>query len=147
MRNTSYDRLNVDFSFQYYNLKGFYVHMCKRKQGICRDEIRVHHHGGLIVGNEERSKPGGRKKLTAIILGVVILGVVFALPVFPMTYHIPYREEVPTLKNVAQTSVVVNFSDILLEGGDHKFWHIHIEDYKVLEECLDYRINKLMEKL
>ena len=95
------------------------------------------HHGGLIVDNEDRSKPGGSKKRTVIILGIVILGVVFALPVFPMTYHIPYREEVPTLKNVAQTSTVVNFSDILLEGGDHKFWHIQIEDDREVDFSLE----------
>jgi hypothetical protein len=54
-----------------------------------------------------------------------------------MTYHIPYWEEVPTLKNVAQTSVSVNFSEILIEGGDHKFWHLQIEDYKLVDFSLE----------
>ncbi len=89
------------------------------------------------MGNEDRSKPGGINKRTATILGVVILGAVFALPVFPMTYYIPYFEEVPTLKLIVQTSVVVNSSDIHLEGGDHKFWHIKIEDDKVVEFSLE----------
>lgn len=89
------------------------------------------------MGNEDRSKPRGINKRTAIILGVVILGAVFALPVFPMTYYIPYFEEVPTLKLIVQTSVVVNSSDIPLEGGDHKFWHIKIEDDKVVEFSLE----------
>ncbi len=88
------------------------------------------------MGDEGRSKPGGINKRTATILGAVILGVVFALPVFPMTYYIPYMEEVPTLKTIVQRSVVVNSSDILLEGGAHKFWHIQIEDDKVVDFSL-----------
>jgi hypothetical protein len=125
------------FASHCYNLKTFYVQIRKRKQDTPKDELNVLYHGGLIVGNQDRSKPGGKSKRTAIILGVVVLGVVFALPVFPMTYYIPYMEEVPTLKLIVQTSVVVNFSGIPLEGGDHKFWHIQIEDDRVVEFSLE----------
>ena len=89
------------------------------------------------MGEEDSLKPRGINRRTAIILGVVILGAVFALPVFPMTYYVPYFEEVPTLKVIDQTSVVVNLSDIPLEGGDHKFWHIQVEEDKAVEFSLE----------
>ena len=70
------------------------------------------------MGKEDISKPRGINRRPAIILGVVILGAVFALPVFPMTYYIPYFEEVPTLKVIDQTNVVTNLRDIPLEEGE-----------------------------
>ncbi len=102
-----------------------------------RDELIFNYGGGMTVGSLDRSRPRGINRRTATILGVVILGVVFALPVFPMTYYIPYLEEVPTLKLVVQTSVLINSSGIPLGGGDHKFWHIQIEDDKVVDFSLE----------
>ena len=91
----------------------------------------------MTVSSLDRSKPRRINKQTATILGVVIIGVVFALPVFPLTYHIPYREEVPILELIVHTNVLVNSTDIPLEGGAYKFWHIQIDDYKVVDFSLE----------
>jgi hypothetical protein len=90
----------------------------------------------MIVSNQGRSKPRITKK-TATILGVVLIVVVFALPVIPMTYYLPYREEVPILAFVVQTNVLVNSTTIALEGGAYKFWHLQIEDYKMADFSLE----------
>ena len=85
----------------------------------------------------DRSKSRRINKQTAAILGVVIIGVVFALPVFPITYHIPYREEVPILELVVHTNFLVNSTGIPLEGGAYKFWHIQIDDYTVVDFSIE----------
>jgi hypothetical protein len=91
----------------------------------------------MILSNQDRSKPRRISTKTTTILGVVLIVVVFALPVIPMTYYLPYREEVPILAFIVQTNVLVNLTDIALEGGDYKFWHVQIEDYKMADFSLE----------
>ena len=111
--------------------------MCKIERDTPRDELIFRYGGGKTVSSLDHSISSRINKQTGAILGVVIIGVIFALPVFPVTYHIPYREEVPILELIVHTNVLVNSTDIPLEGGAYKFWHVQIEDYKVVDFSLE----------
>jgi hypothetical protein len=54
-----------------------------------------------------------------------------------VTYHIPYSEEISKLELVARTNVIVNSTGVPLEGGAHKFWHVQIEDNKLVDFSLE----------
>ena len=55
------------------------------------------------MSEKNRSKFRNMNKKTATLLGVVIIGVViFALPIIPVSYHVPYCE-VPILKLIEET--------------------------------------------
>ncbi len=125
------------FTFHYYHLKDFYVQIRKIEQETPEDELILRYGGGMTVSSVDRSKPRKINRQNAALLGVVIIGVVFTLPVFPVTYHIPYREEVPIQELIVNTNVVVNSTGIPLEGGAHKFWHVQIDDYKVVDFSLE----------
>ena len=89
------------------------------------------------MSEKNRSKSRNMNKKTATLLGVVIIGVViFALPIIPVSYRIPYREEVPILRLIGQTRVFVNSTDVHLEGGAYKFWNRQIDDYKGVDFSL-----------
>ena len=89
------------------------------------------------MSEKNRSKSRNMNKKTATLLGVVIIGVViFALPIIPVSYRIPYREEVPILRLIGQTRVFVNSTDVHLEGGAYKFWNRQIDDYKRVDFSL-----------
>lgn len=61
---------------------------------------------------------------------MIIGAAIFALPIIPVSYQIPYREEVPILRLIGQTRVFVNSTDVHLEGGAYRYWRRQIEDYK-----------------
>lgn len=89
------------------------------------------------MSEKNRSISRNMNKKTATRLGVVIIGVViFALPIIPVSYRIPYREEVPILRLIGQTRVFVNSTDVHLEGGAYKFWNRQIDDYKRVDFSL-----------
>jgi len=74
-----------------------------------------------------------------LVVAAIVL-CVFFVPFIPISYYLPYDEEVPVISRVSFTNEIFGNTDLMVEGMDYLYWS------KTLEEGRTIKFNVRSEK-
>ncbi len=66
------------------------------------------------------------RRTKVLIVAALVLCVLF-VPFIPISYYLPYEEEVPVISQVLLTNEIVNNTNLVVEGMDYLYWSKTLE--------------------